>query len=164
MLSGETSVGKFPVEVIESMHKIIQYTEKSAYRYYREHPPKDFNRTFLSDSVCYTACKMAQQSKAKAIVVFTHSGSTAFKIAGYRPNADIYVFTSNKDILARMSLLWGVKAYYFDKFADIEKAIEQTIGILLHEEHIKHDDLVIHVGSTPLHQKGRANMLKLSYV
>ncbi|MBU0763634.1 MAG: pyruvate kinase, partial [Bacteroidetes bacterium] len=164
MLSGETSTGKFPVEVIKSMYSIIRHTEANAYRYYREHPPKDFNRTFLTDSVCYTAVKMAQQSTAKAIVVFTHSGSTAFKIAGYRPKADIYVFTNNTEILSRMSLLWGVRAFHFDVFTNIEKAIEYSIGILMNEKLIESDDLVIHVASTPIQLKGRANTLKLSYV
>lgn len=164
MLSGETSVGKYPVEVIKSMHSIIQYTEENGYNYYRGEAPTEFDRTFLSDSICYNACQLAKQSNAKAIVVFTNSGNTAFKISGYRPKADIYVFTWNKDILPRMSLLWGVKAFYCEHLENFEKAIEHSIQTLKSEHLIHHDDLIVHVASTPVQMKGRANTLKLSFI
>lgn len=164
MLSGETSVGNYPVQVIESMHKIIQWTEDHAYQYNRGIMPKEFHPTFLADSICYNAVKMADQSEAKAIVLFTHSGYTAFKIAGYRPNASIFAFTNNRSLISRMSLLWGVKSYYCSVYDNIDLAIQYTIEQLLKEGEINNGDIVIHAASTPLHLKGRTNMMKISYV
>lgn len=164
MLSGETSVGENPVQVIESMHKIIQYTEDKAYHYNRGNPPKEFSRTFLEDSVCYHAAKMANQSEAKAIIAFTHSGYTAYRIAGYRPKADIFVFTSNKTLIPKISLLWGAKAFYFSNYENIDNAIDFSIKMLLDIEEINDGDIVVHIASTPLQGKDRTNMLKISYV
>lgn len=164
MLSGETSVGKFPVKVIQSMHKIIQCTEEEAYNYNRGYAPENINNNFLADSVCYNASNLASQSKANAIIIFTHSGHTAFKVAGYRPNSKIYVFTSNKELIAKMSLLWGVKAFYFNKDFDISEAIDYSIEVLKQANEIESDDIVVHIGSFPLGEKGRTNMMKISYI
>ncbi|MBI4946922.1 MAG: pyruvate kinase [Bacteroidetes bacterium] len=164
MLSGETSTGKYPAGVIEAMHNIIGYTEQQGYCYYRSHPPVEFNRTILTDSICHTACKLAEQSNAKAIITFSNADNAAFKIAGYRPNADIYFFTNHKEIVNRMSLIWGIKAFYFDKNDTIDQAIEYTINFLKEKGLISADDMVVHVASTPFHKNDRANMLKLTYV
>ena len=164
MLSGETSVGKFPVKVIQSMHEIIQCTEEEAYKYNRGHAPENINDNFLADSVCYNASNLASQSKANAIVIFTYSGYTAFKVVGYRPNSKIYVFTSNKELIAKMSLLWGAKAFYFNKDFDISEAIDYSIKILKQANEIESDDIVVHIGSFPLGEKGSTNMMKISYI
>jgi len=164
MLSGETSVGKFPVKVIQSMDEIIQCTEDEAYNYNRGHAPENINNNFLADSVCYNASNLASQSKANAIIIFTHSGHTAFKVAGYRPNSKIYVFTSNKELIAKMSLLWGAKAFYFNKDFDISEAIDYSIEVLKQANEIESDDIVVHIGSFPLGEKGRTNMMKISYI
>jgi pyruvate kinase len=94
MLSGETSVGKYPVQVIENMHRIIQNTEKFRYKYNRGIPPKPDSPRFLRDNVCYSASIMAERVGAKAIITFTEKGSAASTISGYRPKADIYAFTT----------------------------------------------------------------------
>jgi pyruvate kinase len=164
MLSGETSVGKYPAEAISAMHHIIEWTEKTAYKYLRGLKPDDHDKSVLANSVCYNAAKMAEQAKAKAIITFTHSGFTAYKISGYRPPADIYVFTSNKALIPKMSLLWGVKAYYFDKYDDIDDAIEYTVTHLKNIGELTDNCNVIHVGSIPLQEKGRTNMMKISYI
>jgi len=164
MLSGETSVGKFPVEVIRSMQQIISWTERNGFQFIREHAPKGLSKSFLPDSICYNACKMAEQSQAKAIITFTHSGYTAFRIASHRPDAYIFAFTSNRKILRILSLVWGVRAYYLDEYEEINSAIESSIHILLEKELIKEQDTIIHVGSIPLNKRGQTNMMKLSYV
>ena len=164
MLSGETSVGKYPVEVIRYMQQIIDYTEQNGFQYNREHDPKGMNINFLPDSICANACHMAEISRAKAIITFTHSGYTALRISSHRPNADIFGFTTNRALLRKLSLLWGVRAYSIDKYEDIDESIDFTIDFLKKEGLIKHDEIIVHVGSTPLHQKGQTNMVKLSYV
>jgi pyruvate kinase len=163
MLSGETSVGKYPVEVVQSMQRIIDWTEKG-YKFYRHNPPREFSRTYLSDSICYNACKMAEQTSARAIITFTHSGYTAFQISSHRPCAQIFAFTDNKRILPKMSLLWGVRSFYAVEFSNIDDYIDYSINRLLEMKLIREEDVVIHVGSTPILERGRTNMIKLSYV
>ncbi len=164
MLSGETSVGKFPLGTIQAMESIIHYTEDVAYKFNRDHAPKEMSRTFLSDSICHTACRLAEQSKSKAIITFSYSGYTAFQIAAHRPKARIIVFTSNKELVPKLSLVWGVTVFYTDHFNSIDNAIDYSIQKLVEKQLIKNEDIVVHVASTPLHEKGRTNMVKLSYV
>jgi pyruvate kinase len=164
MLSGETSTGKYPVEVINSMQKIIDWTEANGLKYFRDHAPAEFSRTFLADSACYNACLMAMQTKAKAIVTFTHSGYTAFRISSYRPAASIFAFTMNKSLLATLSLVWGVRTFYTENYDNIEDYINHSIEFLLKKKLIEAGDVVVHVGSIPLNQRGKTNMLKLTYI
>ncbi|KPL16671.1 MAG: pyruvate kinase [Bacteroides sp. SM23_62] len=163
MLSGETSVGKYPVQVVRSMQQIIDATEKG-YDYFRSNPPREFSRTYLSDSICFSACKMAEQTLAKAIITFTHSGYTAYRIASHRPKANIFAFTDNKRIINKLSLVWGVRAYFSETFNSIDEAINRSIERLFEMNLIQEEDVVIHVGSTPVLERGRTNMIKLSYV
>ena len=164
MLSGETSVGMFPVETIESMHKIIQHTEANRYNYNRGVPPKPGSSRFIRDNICYSASYMAERVGAKAIITFTEEGNTARTISGYRPKADIYAITNRKDLLSSLSLLWGVRAFYIDKIENIDQAIDLSIQILKEKGMIKQGDYVIHVASTPMQVTHKTNMLKVSMV
>jgi pyruvate kinase len=163
MLSGETSVGHDPVEVVRSMQRIVDWTEKG-YQYYRDNPAREFSRTFLSDSICDSACKMAERTHAKAIITFTHSGYTAYQIASHRPAANVFAFTDNKRLISKLSIVWGVRAFHVEVFKDIDKYIDYSIQFLKEKGLISDDDVVIHIGSTPILERGRTNMLKLSYV
>jgi pyruvate kinase len=164
MLSGETSVGKYPVGVIQSMQQIINWTERNGFQFIREHAPKGLSKSFLPDSICYHACKMAEQTQAKAIITFTHSGYTAFRISSHRPDADIFAFTSNRKMVRMMSLVWGVKAFYLDEYDEMNNAIKLTNKILQDKGLVKEQDTIIHVGSIPLNKRGQTNMIKVSYV
>lgn len=163
MLSGETSVGKYPVEVIQSMRKIITFTEQKGYKYYREHSPSIMNHSFIPDTICNSACNMAQNAKAKSIIVLTNSGYTAFRIASHRPDAHIFAFTPDKGLLRQMSLLWGTRSYMAEEFLFTNDAIEFTLKYLKEGELIDENELVVHVGSIPLNKRGQTNMVKLSY-
>lgn len=164
MLSGETSVGKYPIGVIQSMQQIINWTERHGFQFIREHAPKGLSKSFLPDSICYNACKMTEQTKAKAIITFTHSGYTAFRISSHRPDADIFAFTSNRKILRIMSLVWGVRAFYLEEYDEMNSAIKLSKNILQDKGLIKEQDTIIHVGSIPLNKRGQTNMMKVSYV
>ncbi|MBL7888896.1 MAG: pyruvate kinase [Bacteroidia bacterium] len=167
MLSGETSVGNHPAKVVEAMTKIIQHVEQEADIYNRENaaPEVDIrNERFLSDSICYTAAKMAQRTSAAAIVTMTHSGYTAFKLASHRPKANIFVFTDNYDILTTLNLVWGVKGFYYDKNISTDHTIADIKFILKKNGMVKTNDLVINIASIPLSEKGKSNMIKLSAV
>lgn len=164
MLSGETSVGKYPIEVINSMCKIIKEIESHDNIYHVEQPPETEHDRFITDSICFNACRLAHRTKASAIVTMTFSGYTAFKVSSCRPKAGIYVFTGNPDILNTLSLVWGVKCFYYDKFVSTDHTISDIKYLLKKDGLVKDNDLVINIASMPISDKGQSNMLKLSYV
>ncbi|MFW6223093.1 MAG: pyruvate kinase, partial [Bacteroidota bacterium] len=164
MLSGETSVGKYPVQVIKNMQKIIDWTESNGFDFYLEKKPVNNTARFLPDSICFSAVNLAKQTDAKAIIVFTHSGNTAYKVSSYRPAADIFAITPNKAIIRKLSLLWGVRAFYNDEEPDIEMAIQQSIEFLKKQDLISEGEVVIHVGSSPVSKRGKTNLIRINYV
>ncbi len=164
MLSAETANGKYPVEAVKAMRQIIDWTETHGFQYNRENLPDVHSRTFLPDSICLSACQMAHQSNAKAIVIFTFSGYTAMRISSHRPEAETFVFTRNKALVRKMALIWGAHAYHAEETDNIDEAIEQSIANLKERGYIKKGDVVVHVGSTPFEEKGQTNMIKLSYI
>jgi len=164
MLSAETASGKYPVESVKAMSQIIDWTETHGFQYNRDTLPDISNRTFLPDSICLNACRLADQANVKAIVIFTFSGYTAMRISSHRPQAEIFVFTRNKALVRKMALIWGAHAYHFEETDNIDEAIEQSIANLKERGYIKQGDVVVHVGSTPFNEKGQTNMIKLSYI
>jgi pyruvate kinase len=161
MLSAETSVGKYPVKVVDSMKKIISVIESDEGIYHHPIAPDLSSATFLSDSVCYNATVMAQQSEAKAIIAMTHSGYTAFKISSHRPKAPTFIFTDNRPILTTLSLVWGVRGFYYDKYVSTDDTIEDIKKFLRENHFVATNDVVIHVSSIPIKYKGRSNMIKI---
>ncbi|MDR1667203.1 MAG: pyruvate kinase [Bacteroidales bacterium] len=164
MLSGETATGKYPLEAVKAMKKVIDWTENHGFRYNRETLPNAKSRTFLPDNICLNACHMADQANAKAIVIFTFSGYTAMRISSHRPKAETFVFTRNKALVRKMALIWGAHAYHAEEVDNIDEAVVQSIENLKSRGYIKAGDVVVHVGSTPFKEKGQTNMLKLSYI
>lgn len=162
MLSGETSVGKFPVEVIQTMSKIITQVESYEGIYYREIEHDSTDDRIITDAICHSAVRLSQKTKAKGIVTMTFSGYTAFRISSYRPNAWIFVFTSNFRILNMLSLVWGVKGFYYDKFVSTDHTIADIKYELRKAGYLKDDDLLINIASMPIAKKGMSNMLKIS--
>lgn len=164
MLSAETSVGKFPVEVIETMSKIVTKMESSDEIFHKEAVPEKSHERFISDSICFNATRLSQRVDAQAIITMSFSGYTAYKIASQRPKAKIFVFTSNKQILTQINLIWGVKGFYYDKVVSTDHTIADIKYLLKRNEVIKEGDLVINITSIPIEEMGKSNMLKLSYV
>lgn len=164
MLSGETSVGKFPVQVIQAMTKIVSKMEHSDEIYHKEELPEKNQERFISDSICFNATRLSQRVEADAIVTMSFSGYTAYKIASQRPKAPIFVFTGNKKILTQLNLIWGVQGFYYDKMVSTDHTIADIKYLLKKQGLLKEGELVINVASIPIEDKGKSNMLKLSYV
>lgn len=165
MLSAETSVGEHPVRVIEVMARIVKEIETSDEIYHHEQVPAASKEDrYITDSVCFNATRLSKRVGAKAIITMTFSGYTAFKISSQRPEADILVFTGNKSILTQMSLVWGVKAFYYDKMVSTDHTIADIKYILKKQKHVNEGDLVIHLASMPIAEAGMTNMLKLDKV
>jgi pyruvate kinase len=164
MLSGETSVGKFPIDVIKTMTNIVTEMEKFDGIYNKEEIPDKNQTRFITDSICFNACRLSQRVEADAILTMSFSGYTAYKIASQRPKSTIYVFTSNKQILTQLNLVWGVKAFFYNKQISTDHTIADIKYLLKKEDLLKEGDLVINIASIPLEDLGSSNMLKLSYV
>lgn len=164
MLSGETSVGKFPIDVIKTMTNIVTEMEKFDGIYNKEEIPDKNQARFITDSICFNACRLSQRVEADAILTMSFSGYTAYKIASQRPKSTIYVFTSNKQILTQLNLVWGVKAFFYNKQISTDHTIADIKYLLKKEGLLKEGDLVINIASIPLEDLGSSNMLKLSYV
>jgi pyruvate kinase len=164
MLSGETSVGKFPVEVIKAMSKIVLEIEKNDEIYHKEEVPERSEDRFISDSICFNATRLAQRVSAKAIITMTFSGYTAYKISSQRPKSDIFVFTENRQILTQLNLVWGVKGYFYDKLGSTDQTIVDCQNYLKDKGLVNPGDYVINVASVPIEEKGKSNMVKLSQI
>jgi pyruvate kinase len=168
MLSGETSIGKFPLQTVDTMRSIIRDIEVSDYNFkndfnYTKGNPGDKPRE-ISDAICAHATELSEQVEAKAIITMTYSGYNAIKTSSYRPSAFVYAFTNNYSILNKLSLVWGVQAYYYDRGATTDQTIMETKNILKKNKQIKKGDAVISLASMPANEKGMTNMIKLSIV
>jgi len=165
MLSAETSVGKYPVRVIEVMNKIVKQIETSDKIYHHEEVPAESKEDrYITDSICFNATRLSKRVKATAIMTMTFSGYTAFKISSQRPEANIFVFTGNKHLLTQLSLVWGVRCFYYDKMVSTDHTIADIRYILSKGGYIQEGDMVIHLASMPINEGGKTNMLKLSKV
>lgn len=164
MLSGETSVGKYPVEVIKTMVRIVNQCETDESIYYRESIPEKNQNRFITDSICFNATRLGKRVEAKAIITMTFSGYTAYKISSQRPNAQIIIFTGNKKIMSQLSLVWGVKCFFYNKMVSTDHTIADIKYLLKKQGYLEEGDLVINVASMPIEEKGNSNMLKLSHV
>ncbi len=164
MLSGETSVGNYPVQVIEKMASILTSVEGSSLIKVPQTPPHIRTKRFITKSVCYHAALMANEIEAKAISTLTNSGYTAFQISAWRPSAHILVFTSNKRILTQLNLLWGVKAFYYDKFVSTDQTIEDVNQIACKKGFLDVGDMLVSLAAMPIKAKGMVNTLRVTEI
>lgn len=166
MLSGETATGKHPALVVETMRKIIVEVEKTEYRYNREEDlkPQTKSPSFLSDAICYNACKIAKDVNADALIGMTQSGYTGFVLSSYRPRSPLYVFTKTKSLVNQLSLSWGVRAFYYDEENSLDDIIFDQINILKERGFLKKGDVVVNTGSTPVDLHLPTNVLKITKV
>lgn len=164
MLSAETAAGKYPIEVIRSMVRTIGSVEKNPDIYFHLRDVDKNSPTFINDSLVLAACKLAKDVGAKAIVGMTASGYTAFKSSSYRPNANIFVFTGNPSLINKINLVWGSRAYFYDRNNSTDETISDVEAILKKEGHVTTGDVFIFLASMPIHDKARTNMLKINVV
>jgi len=162
MLSGETSVGKYPLEVIKTMRSIITSVEDSELIEGYVQGVNCINNRYISKAVCSNAAKLADEIGAAAVTTLTNSGYTAFQISARRPKSHILAFSDNRRILAGLNLLWGVKALYYDKMVSTDETIEDLNKITLDSGYANKDEFVINLTSMPVAEKGMVNTLRVS--
>ena len=164
MLSGETSVGNYPVQVIEKMTQIIEAVEDSPLIQVPQNTPQIKTNRYITKTICQHAAQMANAIKAKAICTLTNSGYTAFQISAWRPQADILVFTSNKRILTQLNLIWGVKTFYYDKFVSTDDTVDDVNRIATEKGLVSKGDMLINLAAMPIANKGMVNTLRVSEI
>jgi len=164
MLSGETSVGKYPVEVIQTMRKIVVHVENSPLIRKHSQAPQNKNDRFITKSTCYHAALMATEIEAKAICTLTNSGYTAYQISAWRPDSSILVFTSNRRILSQLNLLWGVKCHYYDRFVSTDETVVDVNLIAKEKGYVKTGDSLVNLLAMPVANKGMVNTLRVSVI
>ena len=164
MLSGETSVGKYPVRVIEKMAAICRNVEDSELVQVPQDPPHIRTSRYITKAICYHAAHMANEIDAKAISTLTNSGYTAFQISAWRPKAHILAFTSNKRILTQLNLLWGVKALYYSKYVSTDETVEDVNRIACKKGFVTKGDMLINLAAMPIVDQGMVNTLRVTEV
>lgn len=164
MLSGETSVGNYPVQTVETMSRII--TDVETYGVF--HPDTIYEESIqerrISDSIIMAACDLAKKVNVRALIAMTHTGYSAFKLASHRTNAGIYIFSNSHQLLCSLSLVWGVEGIYFEKFRNTDTAMLEMKKVLVARGHIATGNYIIYVSSIPIGKPGKTNMLKMSVV
>lgn len=164
MLSAETASGKYPVNAVKAMSSIIHYLEVNAEIYHNLYKIEENSENFLSDNLILMAARLSRNVKAKAIVGITSSGFTAFRLASHRPSASVFIFTRNKNLITQMSLVWGVRAYFYTNQISTDTTFDDIENMLKKDGHVSSNDVIINTASMPLEVKGRTNMLKLHVV
>ncbi len=164
MLSGETAMGQYPELVIQTMVKIIEEVEKEEMVYNRNLTPQPHSPSFLSDALCYTACEIAKDVKANALIGMTQSGYTGFMLSSYRPHSPLYIFTKTQSLVNQLSLSWGVQAFFYEEEETFDEIVEDQISFLSKRGLLKKSDVVINTGSLPVQEHLPTNMLKITVV
>ena len=164
MLSGETATGAHPTLVVETMKKIIQEVERTDYHYSLEDElaPQPHSPSFLSDAICYNACKLAKDVESQALIGMTQSGYTAFMLSSYRPKAPLFIFTKERTLVNQLSLSWGVRAFFYDEEESLDDIIFDQIEILKERGFLKSGYVAVSTGSTPVHLHLPTNTLKIT--
>ena len=162
MLSGETSVGQYPVQVIQTISKIIKGVENSPLIKVPNTLPEIHSKRVITKAICFQACNIANELKASAICTLTNSGYTAWQISSWRPSAMILVFTSNKRILSQLGLLWGVRCVFYDNFVSTDRTVEEVNELAVKKRFVKKGGLVINLAAMPVIDKGQVNTLRIS--
>jgi len=175
MLSGESASGAYPIKAVETMahiHEIVEQQQNEleiikgdeAAIYFKNHSLAG-QQVALTDRLIAGACRLARDSKAKAILCMTNSGHTAYRLSAHRPKADLFVFTSNKELMSTMGLLWGVKVFFFDPSADnVEKTVAAMVDMLKGKKLLSAGDVFVTTLSIPAHQGKKTNTVQLGTV
>ncbi len=164
MMSEETAVGKYPLEAMKVMSNVaIEVEEVLPYEEIFLSQGKDQYKA-TDDAISYSACHVAQQLDAKAIVAFTSSGSTARRVSKYRPEVPILAITASPLTRKQLCLSWGVNAYRVHSAARVTDLFSQAVEVARQSGVVKKDDLIVITGGIPVGVSGSTNMLKVQRV
>jgi len=161
MLSAETASGKYPVEAVSMMARIIQEAESSIQEYPRPLPQQQLK---VAETVAEIVCHASRELHMKLIAVFTHSGFTARLISRYRPLVPIVAFSPEEETRRRMSLIWGVTSRHIPDIRKIDGLAAVAEKRLLEERMVRQGDVIGIVAGTPMGIRGTTNFMKFHVV
>jgi pyruvate kinase len=161
MLSGETATGRYPVDSLKMMNRIIEYTEKGYPAPLSPFKVQGFSPSGFSEAVADAACRAAEDIKAKFIVAFTHSGFTARLVSKFRPKTPVVALTPGEDIRRRICIYWGVSPLLLRPLSGTDEMIREVERALLSEGLARKGDRIVITASTPVLGSGRTNLMKL---
>jgi pyruvate kinase len=161
MLSAETATGKYPIEAVSMMARIIEQAEESIHEYPR---PATQERLKVPETVAELVCHASRELHMKLIAVFTHSGFTARLVSRYRPLAPIVAFTPEVTTRRRMALLWGVTSRSIPDIKKIEGLAVLAEKRLLEERLVRKGDVIAIVAGTPMGIRGTTNFMKFHVI
>jgi len=165
MLSAESASGKFPVQSVKSMVRIITSIEQGTEVMYNKYPEGNENSaTLINDKLVRAAAGLSVSIGAKAILGLTKSGYTGFRLSSHRPKTNIFIFTDNKKILNTMNLVWGVRGFYYDRREKMEETLKDLENMLIDKGFLHKGDSVVYTGSQPHHWESRTNMIKVDVI
>jgi pyruvate kinase len=164
MLSGETSVGAWPVEAVQYMDRIIRAIENSEPRAGKGHATPSDRQLNVADAIGKAACVIAEQIDAAAIVTLTRSGGTARIVAKYRPPTPIIALTDNEDTLRTLAFTWGVHAKLIPPLQDLSYDLDNLHAYVLQTGLVSPGMHAVFSCGSPLHKKGTTNMLEVRKV
>lgn len=166
MLSGETAAGKYPVEAVQAMNKIIRSVEESSDRLYYSlnYRKPEWKEKQVVESLAYSCVTIADNVEAKAISTLTHSGNTARRIAKFRPRVPIVAFTESKIVRRQLNLVWGVESVRLEELFDTDRSVKMMEKYLENNGLVEKNDRVIIATGMPLAKRGRTNMVKVSTI
>lgn len=163
MLSNETAVGKYPIEVVKTMAKIAQKADMELIKNFALNY-SSLQIYTISGSISMAATYVAQSLKAAAIITATYSGSSAKKIARYRSPAIIIAATPEPATLRQMSLVWGVRPVMVSASHDTDTMIKNVVDISTTAKLIKDGDIVVITTGVPIGVAGTTNIIKVEVV
>ena len=166
MLSGETAAGKYPVESVKAMDKIIRSVEANSDKIYSslQYRKPDWKEKQIVESLAFACVTMAENVEAKAISTITHSGNTARRIAKFRPKVPIVAFTESTLVRRQLNLVWGVQSVRVDELFDTDLSVKLMEDYLHTNGLVNNGDRVVIAAGMPLAKRGRTNMIKISTI
>ena len=163
MLSGETAAGEYPVQAVAAMAKIAMQAEsKTEYIQYVE--DSDYLIRGLSDALSHSACLLAHDVHAKAIVVCTRTGGTAKMVSRFRPNIDIIGMTTDEKSYRKLALSWGVLPVLSEEYFSVDVLFHFAKRAAVESGLVQHGDVIVITGGTPNGKSGNSSLINLETV
>ena len=166
MLSGETAVGKYPIETIKMMKSIISEIEKDIFDHsdYKAIKSSLDKETEIQSSICYSAARMASRLGIKTIIAMTESGSSALTIASCRPKANILAMSPNKKVSKKLSLIWGLETISVEDFQNTDEMTDKVEEYLVRHKILKRNDKYVIIAGVPVGVSGTTNMIRIETI
>lgn len=164
MLSGETAIGKYPVEAVKTMARIAEYTEDNIHYRKRFNMLEVDTSTDVTNAISHATCTTAQDLGAAAIITVTKTGGTVRMISKFRPSCPIIGCTTNKKVYRQLALSWGVMPTMFEERSTTDELFDHAVERAQEIGVVKHGDLVVITAGVPLGVPGTTNILKVHIV